>query len=101
MAEGPWRTGSSHAAGHVQEGVVAGGVPVGGGQTATHRGSDLAAQGPLRPGEAPGQDARRLVEPPGGQGGGLHLWAVAQRRTWPAAAPSCRPLDLSNYTATV
>src|SRR5215212_12100721 len=67
----------------------------------THRGGHPAAEGPLRPGAPPSQDAERAVDPSGGQGRRLHLRQAPLRPTRPTATPLRLPLDLSNCTSNV
>ena len=94
-------TGSGYPTEERPASMAGGGLPMGGGQAADHRGSDLAAKGLFRSGTSPSQDPRRPAGPAGRQSGRLHLRAIAQfpPRT-PATQPS-RSVDLSNCTATV
>ena len=58
-------------------------------------------QGPLRPGAPQGQDAGWSFGPLGGQDGGLHLRAAAQRAARATAAAPGRPFGLSDYASLV
>jgi hypothetical protein len=71
------------------------------GKRQINRWGHRSTQGHPRPGAPQGEDARWSFGPLGGQDGGLHLRAAAQRPAWATAAPPSRPFGLSDYASLV
>src|SRR5215217_2363243 len=71
------------------------------GKRQINRRGNRPTQGHLRPGAPQGQDAGWSFGSLGGQDGGLHLRAAAQRPAWATAAPPGRPFGLSGYASLV
>jgi hypothetical protein len=71
------------------------------GKRQINRRGHRSTQGHLRPGAPQGEDAGWSFGPLGGQDGGLHLRAAAQRPAWATAAPPGRPFGLSGYASLV
>ena len=71
------------------------------GKRQINRRGHRSTQGHLRPGAPQGEDAGWSFGPLGGQDGGLHLRAAAQRPARATAAPPGRPFGLSGYASLV
>jgi hypothetical protein len=71
------------------------------GKRQINRRGHRSTQGHLRPGAPQGEDAGWSFGPFGGQDGGLHLRAAAQRPARATAAPPGRPFGLSGYASLV